>query len=126
MKRLRFTSQVLGPKATLRLRLHKVAQTLRSANEVCNLGLPEGKAVEDSPFEITLDGVVIGQTAMVAMTAVHWPDLDIEDARRGGFDSLEELEKALKRAGFRYKDVADYGLYRIQFTWQDEQDASVS
>lgn len=119
-RQIHFTSRVLGPKATLRLRLHKVTQTLRSANEVRDWGLPEGQVVEDSPFEVTLDGVVIGQTVAVAMTAVHWHDLDIEDARRGGFDNLFELEKALKRAGFRYKDVEDYGLYRIQFSWQPD------
>lgn len=119
-RQIHFSSQVLGPKVTLRLRLHKVTQTLRSANEVRKLGLPEGKVVEDSPFEVTLDGVVIGRADAVAMTAVYWHDLDIDDARRGGFDSKDELEKALKRAGFRYKDVEDYGLYRIQFTWRNE------
>lgn len=119
MKRLHFHSQVLGPKATLRLRLHKVTQTLRSATEVRKLGLPEGKVVEDSLFEVTLDGVAIGQADAVAMTAVYWHDLDIEDARRGGFDGKDELEKAMKRAGFRYRDVEHYGLYRIQFLWRD-------
>lgn len=119
-RQIHFTSQVLGSKAALRLRLHKVNQTLRSSNEVRHLGLPEGRIVVDSAFEVTLDGMVIGRTDLTCMDAVHWHDLNIEDARRGGFDSKDELEKALKQAGFRYKDVEDYGFYRIQFTWRKD------
>ena len=117
-RRIHFTSEVMGPTAIARLKAHQVTQTLRSANEVSNLGLPEGRVAVESDFEVTLDGFLIGRTDLACMDAVHWHELDIGDARRGGFDSLEELEKALKRAGFRYKDVSGYGFYRIQFTWR--------
>ena len=119
-KQIHFTSEVMGPKAIARLKAHQVKQTLRSANEVRNWGLPGGRVAVESDFELILDGVVIGRTDLACMDAVHWHELDIGDARRGGFESLEELEKALKRAGFRYKDAEDYGFYRIQFTWRKE------
>ncbi|MBU0847433.1 hypothetical protein KKH23_09645 [Patescibacteria group bacterium] len=54
------------------------------------------------------------------MDAVTWSALTIDDAHRGGFDSLDELENVLQRAGYRFKSLNEYELYRIQFTWLEE------
>ncbi|MBA7592135.1 hypothetical protein ES708_34312 [subsurface metagenome] len=54
------------------------------------------------------------------MDAVTWADLGIDDAHRGGFDTLADLEQALKRAGYRFKPLNQYEICRIQFSWLEE------
>jgi len=44
-------------------------------------------------------------------------ELSIDDAKRGGFDNRFELAYALKRAGYRFKPLDEYLLYRCHFTW---------
>ncbi|GAJ09002.1 unnamed protein product, partial [marine sediment metagenome] len=61
-----------------------------------------------------------GHVELISMDAVNWGYLSVEDARRGGFDSLADLEQALKRAGYRFRPLNDYQLYRIQFAWLEE------
>jgi len=54
---------------------------------------------------------------LVSMDLVTWEALDIGDAQRGGFNTLADLAQALKRAGYRFKPLNEYELYRIQFAW---------
>ncbi len=114
---LDFTSRVLGPKAVAQLKAHQVTQTIRSPNSSLVKQLPASRVVVDSLIEVTLDGEIIGRADSVAMDGIYWHDLDIEDAHRGGFDNRFELASALKRAGYRFKDLEEYGFYRIQFIW---------
>ena len=71
-------------------------------------------------LEVVLDGIPEGHAKFVSIDAVTWEVLGIDDARRGGFDSLDDLELALKRAGYRFHPLNDYWLYRIQFIWLEE------
>lgn len=119
MRQIRFTSRVLGKKATERLKGHQVTQTIRSPNSSIVKVLPEGRVDVGDLVEVTLDGEVVGLAEWVYMDAIYWHDLDTEDARRGGFDNRFELASALGRAGFRFKELLDYSFYRIQFTWRE-------
>lgn len=40
-----------------------------------------------------------------------------EDAQRGGFDTVEELLKSLRRAGWRFKQLSEYQAWVIRFNW---------
>jgi len=119
MRQLHFKSRVLGPKATERLKAHQVTQTLRSPNSSIVKVLPEGKVDIGDLVEVTLDGDIIGHAEWVYMDAVTWSELDIDDARRGGFDNRFEMAYALKRAGYRFRGLDEYEFYRIQFTWRE-------
>jgi len=57
------------------------------------------------------------------MDAVTWEQLDIDDARRGGFDNRFELAYALKRAGYRFMPLDKYQLYRCQFSWLENNES---
>ena len=53
------------------------------------------------------------------MERISWEQLTQEDARGGGFDNRFELAYALKRAGYRFKPLGEYTLYRCHFAWLD-------
>jgi hypothetical protein len=71
-------------------------------------------------LEVFLDGILVGNVELVSIDAVTWEALGVDDAHRGGFDTLADLEQALKRAGYRFKPLNQYQLYRIQFSWLEE------
>lgn len=120
MRQIEFTTPVLGKKAAERLKAHQVTQTIRSPNASAVLQFPEGKVDIGDLVEVTLDGEVIGHAEWVYMDSGIWADLDLDDALRCGFDNRFEMLSALKRAGFRFKDIVEYEFYRIQFTWREE------
>lgn len=123
MDRLNFNSHVLGAKAADRLKAHTVTQTLRGASSSIIKAFQVGGLGE--PFEVTLGGVVIGQAGRFAMDhPVYWRNLNIDDARRGGFDNRFELASALKRAGYRFTEIEEYSFYRIQFVWLESSSKS--
>ena len=123
-EQIRFTTRVLGPAAAYRLEKRQVTQTLRSDSDSITEAIIRGRASAGDQLEVVLDGIVVGHVELVSMDAVNWEALGIADAHRGGFDSrLEEMESALKRAGFRFKPLNQYELYRIQFTWLEEAHA---
>jgi hypothetical protein len=68
-------------------------------------------------MQVTLDDEAIGHARHVSMDKVHWDDLTIEDAQRGGFDSRFGLAYALKRAGYRFLPLGKYRFYRCRFSW---------
>jgi len=125
MERLRFTTRVLGKKATARLESYEVTQTLRSQSSSIVIAiLSDGLKVDDM-MQVVLDDRMIGLAQHVFMETVTWGQLDQDDARRGGFDNRFELAYALKRAGYRFKNISDYEFYRIQFTWREDGDAKM-
>lgn len=119
-EQIRFTTRVLGPLAVLRLERYQVTQTLRSDSTSIANAILLGRVSAGDKLEITLDSMVVEQAELISMNAVTWAALDADDARRGGFDTLADLSEALKRAGYRFKPLNDYQLYRIQFSWLEK------
>jgi len=119
-EQIRFTTRVLGPVAAHRLEKHQVTQTLRSDSNSITEAIIRGRVSAGDKLEVALDGILVGHVELVSMDAVTWGALGIDDARRGGFDTMDDLEAALKRAGYRFKPLNQYELYRIQFTWLEE------
>ena len=116
VEQIRFTTRVLGPAAAFRLEKRQVTQTLRSeSSSILNERVSAGDRLE-----VVLDSVLLGEAELVSIDAVNWEYINLNDARRGGFDTLNDLEAALKRAGYRFKPLTDYQLFRIQFTWLEE------
>jgi len=120
LEQIKFTTRVLGPAATHRLEKRQVTQTLRGENSSITEAIINRKASAGDRLEIVLDGIFVGHVELISMDAVTWEFLNLDDARRGGFDTLAELEGALRRAGYRFKPLNDYQLFRIQFTWLEE------
>ena len=120
MEKMDFTSKVLGPAAAHRLKKRKVTQTLRSESSSIASAILNGQVSAGDQLEVILDGIIAGHAEFIYMDAVTWDSLDVDDALRGGFDSLEDLQAALRRAGFRIKPLKEYHLFRIQFSWLDE------
>ena len=120
MEDLRFITRVLSPAAAYRLEKRQVTQTLRSESDSITNAILNGRVSAGDRLEVVLDGRLVGHAEFIFMDAVTWEALGIRDARRGGFDSLDDLSEALKRAGYRFKPLNQYELYRIQFAWLEE------
>jgi hypothetical protein len=113
---LMFTRRVLGRFASARLEEKKVTQTIRSDKEIEEIKV--GDVVD-----VSLDYVPIGKARITSIDKVRLSDLGREDAERGGFEGIiDELRKALMRAGFRFKPLSEYVQNRVQFVWQSESD----
>ena len=117
MEQLHFTAHVLGQKATSRLKSHQVTQTMRSGSSSLVLAISDWRIKPGELMQVTLDDEAIGHAKHVSMDSVHWDDLTIDDATRGGFDKRFELAYALKRAGYRFLPLDKYQFYRCQFGW---------
>jgi len=120
MEQLHFTTRVLGPLAAYRLGEHQVTQTIRSYTSSIVQAILTGRLKVGVQMQVTLDDRIIGLAEYVIMDTVTLDTLTIEDARRGGFDSISDLAFALKRAGYRFKPLNEYELFRIQFAWLEE------
>ena len=120
MEQLKFTTRVLGPLTAYRLGNRSVSQTLRAYSNDIVQAILLGKLKVDDQMEVTLDNRMIGFARYIKMDAVRWRDIDLSDARQGGFDTVDDLEKALQRAGFRFKPMDNYRLHRLQFSWLEE------
>ena len=120
LEQIRFTTRVLGPAAAFRLEKRQVTQTLRSESDSVTNAILNGRVSAGDRLDVLLDSRLVGRVELVSMDAVTWKDLDVDDARRGGFANLFELAYALQRAGFRFMPLNQYELYRIQFTWLEE------
>jgi len=116
-EQLHFTTKVLGPLAAYKLINYQVTQTLRSKESSITKVIQGGLVKIGDQVEVMLDNIKIEMAEFVIMDAVTWVNLTTKDAARGGFDSLEDLEKALQRAGYRFKPIDMYQLYRVQFSW---------
>ncbi|MBA7566830.1 hypothetical protein ES708_08528 [subsurface metagenome] len=120
LEQIRFTTRVLGPATAYRLEKRQVTQTLRSESNSLTDSILHGRVSAGDRLEVLLDGILVGHAELVSRDAVTWEALSIDDALRGGFDTLADLEQALKRAGYRFKPLNDYQLFRIQFRWLEE------
>jgi len=119
MEKINFTTAVLGAKATARLREHQVTQTIRSATSSIVLAVNDGRLTSGDMIQVTLDDEFVGYARFTGMEKMSWGRLTLEDARLGGFDNRFELAYALKRAGYRFKPLDEYPLYRCHFTWSN-------
>ena len=117
LEKIHFTTRVLGPAAAYRLEKRQVTQTLRSDSISITNAILNGRVSTGDQMEVLLNGILVGHAELISMDSVTWQALGIDDARRGGFNSLDDLALALKRAGYRFKPLKEYELYRIQFTW---------
>lgn len=117
MFQLNFTSYVLGKEATEKLRRQEVTQTVRSKNSDIVVALSRGDLKLGDPIEIFLDGERLGDAQFRHWAWITADELYPDDAHRGGFSGRLELLAALRRAGYRFKALKDYEVYRIQFRW---------
>ena len=123
VEQIRFTTRVLGPVAAYRLEKRQISQTLRSNSNPLTASIISGLVSAGDHLEVFLDRIFVGRVELVSMDAVKWEALGIRDAQRGGFDTLDDLPEALRRAGYRFMPLNDYQLYRIQFAWLEEAPA---
>lgn len=107
---LSFSRRVLGDYAARRLAHKAVTQTIRSDAEL--LGL-----VPTDEVDVLLDGMPIGRVRIMSIEKIRLSELDKDDAERGGFAVLDDLKKALMRAGFRFKPLSEYVANRVVFSW---------
>jgi len=114
---LNFTRKVLGPEASLKLQRHEVTQTIRAETSAIVKGIMNSGLRAGDELRIALDGENIGLASLIACEWVPAAGLTSGDARRGGFHTVEELQAALKRAGYRFKPLIDYIFYRVHFGW---------
>ena len=120
LEQIRFSTRVLGPQAAFRLEQHQVTQTLRSDSDSVTNAVILGRVSAGDRLEVFLDGILAGQVKLVSMDAITWEALTLDDAHRGGFDTLANLKQALERAGYRFKPLNEYEFYRIQFSWLEK------
>ncbi|MBA7594935.1 hypothetical protein ES703_01891 [subsurface metagenome] len=126
MEQLHFTTRVLGPVAASRLENRQITQTLRSESGSIANAVLLGRVSAGDRLEVLLDSRLVGRVELISMDEVTWVALGVDDAQRGGFDTMADLEQALKRAGYRFKPLNDYQLYRIQFSWLEERRKEVN
>lgn len=104
MDRLDFHTRVLGKKASERLRhLDGMFLTFRS------------KLPEDNILSIYLDNKKLGVARNIARQKINLGSLTLSHATTGGFDTMDEQQRALKRAGYRFKPLNQYESYQIFF-----------
>ena len=113
MREIRFSSRVLGSRASMRLQRHVVWQTIRSANS----DLVKGGARPGDRVEIFLDAERLGLANLEVLEPVNGSGLRLQDAVWGGFDSTHALIRALQNANFRFKPLDQYHLCRIIFSF---------
>ena len=118
MLRINFTTHILGPLAALRLEHEKVTQTLRAKDSLITEAILSGEVKVGDQIRIALNNRILSIAKLSVCDRVRWDELDIDDAHRGGFDSLQDLGLALKRAGYRFRSLDGYTFYRIQFQWR--------
>jgi hypothetical protein len=114
---LQFTRRVLGPLASQRLKAHQVTQTIRGPSSRIVKAFLEQTTATGLPMIVWLDSDLAGMARIEAIEAKKWSELTEEDAVRGGFPDLIDLKKALVRAGYRFKPLDSYPLYRVRFGW---------
>jgi len=120
VEQIHFTTRVLGPVAAYRLEKHQVSQTVRSDSHPITESILRGRVSAGDRLEVLLDKILVSYVELISMDAVTWEALGVDDALRGGFDTLADLEQALKRAGYRVKPMHDDQFFRIQFRWLEE------
>ena len=90
---------------------------MRSGTSSIALAVNDGRLSPGDMIQVTLDDEFVGYARFTGMERISWGQLTQEDAQRGGFDNRFELACALKKAGYRFKPLDEYPLYRCHFTW---------
>ncbi|MDD4986303.1 MAG: hypothetical protein PHQ43_11050 [Dehalococcoidales bacterium] len=116
---LDFTRKVLGPLASQKLERHEITQTLRSPLAKIVLRYQEGRIGIKSAFLVYLNHHQVGTAELESVEPVNYGKLEQADALRGGFADMVELASALHRAGYRFKELDAYRLYRVRFSWRN-------
>lgn len=111
-----FTTRVLGKEAAIRLLLHQVTRTVRARGNV--LPLLEAQR-NGNKVAVTLDTKFVGYAVIENVASVSWAALKSTELHLHGFSDVAELRGALRRAGFRFKDLDEYDLYLVAFSWAD-------
>jgi len=122
MQQLIFTTYVLGAKAASRLEKWQITQTIRSESSSIVKAILAGGLKVRNMMQVVLGDRVIGLAEYIGMDSIYWEYINLDDTKRGGFDSLADLEQAVKRAGYRLRAV----IYRIRFSWVKEKDYAVT
>ena len=117
MFRLNFTSYVLGAGATEKLRRHEVTQTVRSKSSDIVVAVLNGYLDIGDPIEIFIDGEELGEAELSYWEGLSADELDEKDAQRGGFNTVAGIVLALRKAGYRFKALKDYDVFRVRFKW---------
>jgi hypothetical protein len=116
---LEFTRRVLGPVASQKLKAHQVTQTIRGQSSRIVKEFYDRQGGQANPTMIVwLDTVPVGFAKLETIEAERWSQLTEADAERGGFPDLVGLKAALVRAGYRFKPLDTYPLYRVRFEWR--------
>ncbi len=114
---LNFNRRVLGPASAEKLAQQQVHQTIREPSSDIIQAIKNRDLNAKDVIEIRLDGERLGTAYLAACERIAAVGLTLADARDGGFDSLEELQAALKRARYRFKPLIDYLFYRVRFVF---------
>lgn len=120
MFELDFTTRVLGVEAVERLRKHRILQTIRSQSSKIVKAWQNGEMKPTDEINIRLDGSRVGRAYLAHVTPEDHGLLNAQDATLGGFPSVAHLHRALLRAGYRFKPLSEYQLYRVRFSWIEE------
>jgi hypothetical protein len=118
---LQFSSQILGLRAARRMSAHQTTEALRRYN------LTEGIVTQrplnpGEKLEIYLDGRLVGNARLNWVERVRWGVLNLENARRQGFESQQSLRDYLQRTGFRLDLLDQLVFFRIRWTWTRDDD----
>jgi hypothetical protein len=105
--------------ASQKLKAHQVTQTIRGQSSRIVKEFYGKQAGLTIPMLVWLDDLV-GMVKVETIEAERWSQLTEADAERGGFPDLIGLKAALVRAGYRFKPLDTYPLYRVRFTWTVE------
>ena len=124
-RKLEFSSKVLGPSASDKLLHKQIIKTFRSHKYAeRTLGTYKRYGLDwfkEEEVDVHLDGLFIGQATI---SYCRYPrsinDLQAKDAWYAGFSTKEKLFAALKRAGFRFRPLADYKFVEIVFQWKND------
>lgn len=120
MVTIEFTRQVLGPDAARRLEQKQITQTLRSPSSDLGKIIDAGQLKFGDAVHIRLDKGWLGIAEISFFDLTDWPHLEEADAKRGGFETMDELRATLLRAGHRFRPLDEYEMYRVQFQWASE------
>jgi len=114
-KKLNFHARVLGLLPTIQLTRGHVLQTIRSRKETAPFFSMRGFRVQ-----IHLDDIFLYNAKITGIRSTNLGSLNQFDAECGGFESLDELQSALKRAGFRFQPLKEYEGFAIGFQKEKE------
>jgi hypothetical protein len=112
---LRFNGKLLGRKAAAKLQKKRVTETLKTWN------LTEGivtnrPLIPGEKLLVYLDDRFLGEATLRLVERVRWRLLNLQDARRLGYENQNALRDSLRRCGLN-PPLDDCTLFRIRWMW---------